>query len=380
MQRLCLKERAPLEKKKAAPIFLRKCEICWDDDKKPEDMKTLSCGHSMCNECYRNSCRVKIDDAETLLTCPMPGCKTAITQSEIDFLSPPSRGKHERFVLRKVSKELGYITCPVCDVYFVDCDDNPAYERTWKSVKCRLPSCGARFCGRCGQAPHRDDKSNARTCEEVAALKRRADQESAAAAGIDLYLATTKVQTCPKCKEIGELDADVCKYAACSRCRARFCFLCGVELGERHHYAHYMGAPGLTGPFGVTCKGKEAVLNEVLTREEAAMADSEAAKAHKEAREAREAVREVERVKIQAKLEMAEKDLLDLEKQVAGLLAVHVGDDRKDVEAVDRALKVVLAVIVQSRLANAGQGLPPGEEVVLEAQNVLLKALEKVNA
>ena len=46
----------------------------------------------------------------------------------------------------------------------------------------------------------------------------------------------------------------------------------------------------------------------------AAMADSEAAKAHKEAREAREAVREVERVKIQAKLEMAEQDLLDLEK------------------------------------------------------------------
>jgi len=38
------------------------------------------------------------------------------------------------------------------------------------------------------------------------------------------------------------------------RCRARFCFVCAVELADSDHYRHFVG-PGLAGPFGKTCKG-----------------------------------------------------------------------------------------------------------------------------
>lgn len=67
------------------------------------------------------------------------------------------------------------------------------------------------------------------------------------------YLKTAAVQKCPKCKNVAELIAGGCKFMFC-RCKAKFCFICGQELEDRHHYAHYTGA-GHTGPFGMTCLG-----------------------------------------------------------------------------------------------------------------------------
>ena len=57
-------------------------------------------------------------------------------------------------------------------------------------------------------------------------------------------------------------------------CRSKWCFICGVQLEERHHYSHYKGE-GMGGPYGDTCHGPQdpEVLRQ-LTAEEAEAADN----------------------------------------------------------------------------------------------------------
>jgi hypothetical protein len=88
------------------------------------------------------------------------------------------------------------------------------------------------------------------TCEAKA---KWLDENSGADESLAAYFKTAAVQTCPKCKNMAELIPGGCKFMYC-RCKAKFCFICGQELEDRHHYAHYQGA-GHNGPYGSTCLG-----------------------------------------------------------------------------------------------------------------------------
>jgi E3 ubiquitin-protein ligase RNF144 len=75
------------------------------------------------------------------------------------------------------------------------------------------------------------------TCEEYAELKSNDPQN----AMLRVVAKAAGWQQCPRCKHMTERSAG-CKFMVC-RCRASFCYLCGVELTAAQHCSHYRG-PG----------------------------------------------------------------------------------------------------------------------------------------
>ena len=92
--------------------------------------------------------------------------------------------------------------------------------------------CYKHFCGKCGQQPHKGQTDQNITCVEYAKWQ----QENA---NVDetmtAYLKTIKVQNCPNCKAIAELEAGACKFTYC-QCKTRFCFICGVKVESYFMY------------------------------------------------------------------------------------------------------------------------------------------------
>ena len=80
-------------------------------------------------------------------------------------------------------------------------------------------------------------------------------------------------RSCPRCKNMSELIQGGCKFVYCI-CKARFCYLCGVELLETQHYSHFQG-PGCNGPYGDRCLGfKDGVQPSPSTEKPAESAGS----------------------------------------------------------------------------------------------------------
>jgi hypothetical protein len=236
-----------------------KCEICLDDECKIEDMVTLSCDHRHCRDCFAGYLNSKISDAQVAasdLICPSVGCGTQITNQEMKAnVSNEVYEKYDRFMLKQFCQDNpNYRACPHCNEWFADIPQDNADEPMWKRVECE--KCRKHFCGKCGQQPHKGQHENANIDESM-----------------KTYLKTAKVQRCPKCKSVAELVSGGCKFTYC-QCKARFCFICGVQLEERHHYSHFTG-PHLQGPFGEKCHGQTdpGVLKQ-MTSAEAAAADA----------------------------------------------------------------------------------------------------------
>ena len=242
------------------------CDICMDNECAIEDMITLSCqpvGHRYCNDCFSGYCGSKISDAlvsRNDLICPAENCKTPISIDELKaHVSDEIFCKFERFMLKNMCQDNNWRTCPHCNEWFADIPQEDNDELQWKNVLCGLLSCNKTFCGKCGQKPHKGQSDQDLTCEEYAKwIQENADIDVTMAE----YLKTAAVQKCPKCKNVTELQSGSCKFTYC-RCKARFCFLCGITLTEKEHYSHFSG-PGNTGPFGKTCIGmKKSELDSI---------------------------------------------------------------------------------------------------------------------
>ena len=256
------------------------CDICLDNECAIENMITLSCqplGHRYCNDCFSGYCGSKISDAlvtKNDLICPAEGCKTPISIDELKaHVSEEIFCKFERFMLKNMCEDNDWRTCPHCNEWFADIPQEDGDEFLWKSVKCGLLSCSKTFCGKCGQPPHKGQSDQNISCEEYAKwVQENANTDETMAA----YLKTAAVQKCPKCKNMAELKTGSCKFTYC-RCKAKFCFLCGISLSEKEHYSHFSG-PGNTGPFGNTCIGMNKSQLQVADLAAAAkLAASEAA-------------------------------------------------------------------------------------------------------
>lgn len=87
------------------------------------------------------------------------------------------------------------------------------------------------------------------TCEEFAKHKAQSVHDTA----FNSLAEGSGWRPCPRCKNMSELIQGGCKFVYCV-CKARFCYLCGVELLQEQHYSHFQG-PGCNGPFGNRCLG-----------------------------------------------------------------------------------------------------------------------------
>jgi hypothetical protein len=121
-------------------------------------------------------------------------------------------------------------------------------EDIWKMIRCG--KCKHEFCGKCGEKPHKRQADQDIDCEEYSRWRQENEKGDESFA---LYMKEKKIFPCPRCHNAGELKSG-CKFLYC-RCKANFCALCGVQLKEQQHFAHFQNGPNCTGPFGEGCLG-----------------------------------------------------------------------------------------------------------------------------
>ena len=167
-----------------------------------------------------------------------------------DNLEPELFQKYDRFITKAFFETQDLTPCPKCNEWYVDIGGEALLqEAVWKSILCYV--CGHRFCGSCGQQPHKGQLDQDVTCAQYAAWIK--DNQNGGDDSLNTYIQDQKLFPCPQCRMIGE-RAEGCKFLYC-RCRAAYCALCGVGLTQAQHYTHFQGMSKCTGPFGEHCRG-----------------------------------------------------------------------------------------------------------------------------
>lgn len=230
------------------------CPICLGSLTQAESIMTLQCGHRFCKECFVSFIANKINEGlngdpvcPVIIDCKTnKSCNTLITPEEILSYQPSSMQiKFHHFMIRKLCESDEFCACPKCHQYIVHVPsftqegNNEDDELAWTKVTCL--HCSNKFCGKCGQIPHYEEITS---CEEYA----KSLLLSALDAQFLEYVNAHRIFPCPGCKMYGELVSG-CKMIYC-RCRTSYCALCGVQLIESQHYAHFLNQP-----YGNRCKG-----------------------------------------------------------------------------------------------------------------------------
>jgi hypothetical protein len=237
------------ERKTASTMF--ECGICMSDDVGEEDMITLSCNHRFCKFCMLPFVASLIESHKVLdnedFVCPEIGCTAPLDLPIVkELVSAPV---FERLLDLKLRKEYAETreevrTCPKCEVMVV-IEDVKQNSELLDSLTCINKECKHKFCGRCGLAPHKNQKDQDVSCEDYAAFVEANDKSAQI---FEAYLRDNNMKRCPKCLLPAELKSG-CNFIRCV-CKTCYCYLCGRELFEHSHYSHYH-----KGPYSKKCFG-----------------------------------------------------------------------------------------------------------------------------
>eukprot|EP00944_MAST-04C_sp_MAST-4C-sp1_P011078 g11078.t1 len=224
------------------------CALCMDDQVRGDEIVTLSCDHRFCRSCLKYLIELKLKEknvTEEDLCCPERGCGVPLDLKIIEAtLGEAVYQKLLDVKLRRmyVRNTTDARECPKCShVMIIEEND----EKLLYDVTCPRKGCGHKFCGRCGQKPHKNQKDLDLSCEQYADFVRKNDE------GLKKFHEFMKkegLRQCPKCRRVGELKSG-CKFVYCT-CKANYCYLCGRELHENQHYSHFQ-----KGPYGKICYG-----------------------------------------------------------------------------------------------------------------------------
>ena len=203
----------------------RTCDICIEDNLKPEEMMTMPCGHEFCIDCWKGFIQSKIDDGPSciLATCPQVGCEEIITEEEVARAAPDILSKFESYQLRNFVEVNGtsrWCPGPGCERIAalqsssgIFCDSD--------NIIADCDACLTKFCIKCGDEPHQPLH-----CRALETWKEKCKNESETANWI---LANTK--PCPKCRSRIEKNQG-CNHMSCQKCKYEFCWICTNDWKE----------------------------------------------------------------------------------------------------------------------------------------------------
>jgi hypothetical protein len=177
-------------------------------------------------------------------------CNCPITPFEVKaHCSPEIYEKYNKFLNRRLFEgAMGLLRCPSCNEWYIEMGHmDERNEDDWKNLKCQ--NCSHVFCAKCGERPHKGQKDQNITCEEFHEWRRQNDQ---AVQAFEKFMAENGVKKCPVCSNAVERKSG-CLFLYCT-CKGTLCAVCGVELDESQHHAHFNNKP-----FGTACKGPEDV-------------------------------------------------------------------------------------------------------------------------
>ena len=220
------------------------CLICWDDFVGPNSVAALSCGHTVCPECwsgYLDSSASSMGAAITALQCPDPGCGNIVSSDMFEsFADPGINARYKDLIIQSfVDLQSGFQWCPG-----LGCNRAIKLGRFFRDgVELRelICPCGITFCLDCGNEGHLPT-----TCDE----KTTWDGHSAENGASELLKRSLTIP-CVNCAAAIEKNGG-CKHVTCT-CGYEFCWMClrrwGIcshdsgscrQLGETERIAFYI--------------------------------------------------------------------------------------------------------------------------------------------
>eukprot|EP01029_Cantina_marsupialis_P016539 TRINITY_DN3690_c1_g1_i1.p1 TRINITY_DN3690_c1_g1~~TRINITY_DN3690_c1_g1_i1.p1 ORF type:complete len:415 (+),score=99.73 TRINITY_DN3690_c1_g1_i1:251-1495(+) len=201
------------EMKACVPTCETDCMVCMETYK-PEELKSLGCGHFLCIPCWRQHFMAQVKGVRARcikLTCPDLKCKRFIwPKFVLDFLNEKEKESFESELVESfVHCSSNMKWCPKAGcAYVVDSTSVPDMF----DVGC---DCGHKFCFVCCDETHMPA-----TCKQVENWHKKNSAESE---NITWIQANTKI--CPKCKSPIQKNQG-CNHMTCYKCRHEFCWLC----------------------------------------------------------------------------------------------------------------------------------------------------------
>lgn len=184
----------------------------------------VSCtsGHAYCTACLGTYVNVSIIEGKTshgTLRCPAERCTTPLPESLLRTLASHNAWKkHLQFVKEaKVGKNPLLRWCPQPNCAGVArLTHAPRRGHDGHYVAASCPVCTHMFCGNCGEGLHGEDGCDKAGDQAYAMWKKRKGEA---------------VKSCPGCGHHVEKMGG-CNALVCSRCRSKFCWVCGLKAGE----------------------------------------------------------------------------------------------------------------------------------------------------
>ena len=209
------------------------CPICFCDYAVEDGVRTSTCGHDFCAECFGQFVRTKVKDGEVTssqLACPHveptkggggEKCGMALSQSDVlaSLLSCGERDRYLRLSLsRTVDTEDNLACCPTAG-----CEFQFEWDRANRKLEC--PLCRESYCLVCRTKPwhggERCEQFQVRRKSQKSAGSEKGDDDD----GFKQFASSQKLKQCPKCQfwveKISGCDAMHC------RCNLVFCYKCG---------------------------------------------------------------------------------------------------------------------------------------------------------
>mmetsp|Transcript_37117 Transcript_37117/g.94848 ORF Transcript_37117/g.94848 Transcript_37117/m.94848 type:complete len:608 (-) Transcript_37117:139-1962(-) len=192
------------------------------------DSTSMACGHSFCNNCWRQYMTMKVTEGGSRhLACMAFKCGAVCLESKVKellFEQPEVVKKYERSLLESFIEDNKKVrwcpSVPHCG-NAIEVEGEPLCE-----PEC---SCGVKFCFSCGLEPH-----SPCTCTMWKAWsdKSRDDSETS-------NWMTANTKPCPKCNKPVEKSGG-CNLVLCL-CGQAFCWLCGAATQKAHNWTTIYG-------------------------------------------------------------------------------------------------------------------------------------------
>ncbi|CAA7046605.1 unnamed protein product [Microthlaspi erraticum] len=201
------------------------CDICIEDGIPSHAMTRMECGHSFCNDCWKEHFTVRINDGESKrIKCMAHKCNAICDEGVVrKLVSPELAEKFDRFLFESYVEDSDRIKwCPSVP----HCGNAIRKEDGEGEVEC---SCGLQFCFGCLGEAH-----SPCSCLMWKLWSKKCADESETVNWI-----TVNTKLCPKCiKPVHRISG--CNLMTCI-CGQHFCWLCGGATGVDHTWTSIRG-------------------------------------------------------------------------------------------------------------------------------------------
>ncbi|KAL5558112.1 hypothetical protein UlMin_034323 [Ulmus minor] len=204
------------------------CVICIEEVPANE-VTTMDCGHSFCNNCWTKHFIVKINEGQSRrIQCMAHQCYAICDEAKVRILvsgrDPSLAEKFDRFLLESYIEDNRKVkwcpSVPHCG-NAIHLDDYELCE-----VEC---SCGLQFCFSCSSEAH-----SPCSCQMWELWMKKCQDESETVNWI-----TVHTKPCPKCHKLVEKNGG-CNLMRCV-CGQSFCWLCAAPTGTSHTWTTISG-------------------------------------------------------------------------------------------------------------------------------------------